>query len=413
MHTSFLLTLLNIQPMAEFRDHRNVFILAVCQMLSGSGRTLIAATSPLIALGIAPDKALATLPITFLVLGTAFTTLPASLLMRRIGRRWGFVVGGLLGAIGGASSVGGLLLSNFWLFALGNMFFGVFIAFTQLYRFAATDVAPQEFKAKAISLVLAGGVAGAFLGPELAKAGVDLFASTRFLGSYVFLIGLTSLTSLVVLAVDIPNLTPAEAKETGRPVSEIIRLPTFIVAALVGTIAQAVMNFLMTATPLAMRHAEHLFSDTALVIEWHSFAMFAPGFFTGSLISRIGVFPVIFSGLLIQLVAIGVALSGESMGYFWASLFLLGLGWNFAFVSASTLLTSVHTPSERAKVQGLNNFIIFGFVAFGSLMSGTVHHYLGWQWVNLAAIPLVLIALSTVTWFVLTGRHRSGATGDN
>lgn len=375
-------------------------------MLSGSGRTLIAATSPLIALGIAPDKALATLPITFMILGTAFTTLPSSILMRRVGRRWGFVIGGFLGATGGVSSVAGLLLSNFWLFAIGNMFFGVFIAFSQLYRFAATDVAPDNFRAKAISLVLAGGVAGAFVGPELAKAGVDLFASTRFLGSYVFLIGLTSLTSLVVLAVDIPNLTPEEARDPGRPMAEIMRLPAFVAAVLVATIAQAVMNLLMTATPLAMRHAEHLFGDTALVIEWHSFAMFAPGFFTGTLIKRLGIMPIMFTGQIIQIAAVAVALSGQDLSHFWLSLFLVGLGWNFSFVSASTLLTSIHTPSERAKVQGTNNFIIFGFVAFGSMMSGALHHYLGWQWVNLIALPLITIAMLTVIWFFFKERSR-------
>ncbi len=375
-------------------------------MLNGSGRTLIAATSPLIALGIAPNAALATLPITFMILGTAFTTIPASLLMRRVGRRWGFVIGGLLGALGGVASVGGLLISNFWLFALGNMFFGVYAAFSHYYRFAATDVAPEDFRGKAISFVLLGGVAGAFVGPELAKVGVDLFVSTKFVGTYVFLIGLTALSSFVVLAVDIPNLTADEAKDTGRPLSEILRTPTFIVAALVATIAQAVMNFLMTATPLAMRHAEHLFADTAFVIEWHSFAMFAPGFFTGHLIKRFGTIPLIFAGLLIQLVAIGVALSGEEMSNFWISLFLVGLGWNFAFVSASTLLTSVHTPSERAKVQGINNFIIFGFVAFGSFMSGTIHHFLGWHWVNLVAIPLILAAVFAVIWYVFIDGSR-------
>jgi MFS family permease len=392
--------------MAESREQRNVFILAICQMLSGSGRTLIAATSPLIALGIAPNAALATLPITFMILGTAFTTIPASFLMRRIGRRWGFFVGGFLGAFGGVASVGGLYLSNFWLFALGNMFFGVFAAFSHYYRFAATDVAPENFKGKAISFVLVGGVAGAFVGPELAKIGIDLFTSIKFFGTYVFLIGLTGLSSLVVLAVDIPNLTAAEKSESGRPILEIMRTPTFIVAALVATIAQAVMNFLMTATPLAMRQAEHMFGDTALVIEWHSFAMFAPGFVTGSLIKHFGTTPLIFAGLTIQLLATGVALSGDGMAEFWTSLFLVGLGWNFAFVSASTLLTSVHSPSERAKVQGINNFIIFGFVAFSSLMSGAIHHFFGWQWVNLVAIPLILIAVLAASWFALNERAR-------
>lgn len=395
--------------MSQARDRRNVFILAVCQVLSGSGRTLISSTSPLIALVIAPDPALATLPITFLILGTAFTTYPASMLMRRTGRRVGFVVGALLGTLGGGFSVGGLLAANFWLFGLGSAFFGVFLAFTQLYRFAATDVAPDDFKAKAISLVLAGGVISAFVGPELAKVGKDLFASVEFLGAYVILMGLTLTSALVVTLVDIPKLNPAQAKDPGRPLGEIMRLPAFMVAVLSATVAQGVMNLLMTATPLAMLSSEHVFADTALVIEWHSFAMFAPSFFTGIVIRRVGVMPVILAGFTIQLAAIAVALSGIGLGHFWLAMFLVGLGWNLGFVGASTLLVTVHAPSERNKVQGANNFIIFGAVAIGSLSSGALHHFFGWQWVNLGALPLVVIAFMAVSWYAVAERRRARA----
>ena len=392
--------------MSQARDRRNVFILAVCQVLSGSGRTLISATSPLIAIGIAPDKALATLPITFLIVGTAMTTYPASMLMRWTGRRVGFVIGSLIGTLGGTFCVGGLLRGDFWIFAVGSFFFGVFLAFTQLYRFAATDVVPDDFKAKAIALVLAGGVVAAFTGPELAKVGKDLFASVEFLGAYVILMGLTLTSALVVTTVNIPKLSHAQVLDPGRPLGEIMRRPAFIVAVLSATVAQGVMNLLMTATPLAMLSAKYAFADTALVIEWHSFAMFAPGFFTGIVIRRVGAVPVILVGFLVQLAAIGVALSGLGLGQFWLAMFLVGLGWNFAFVGGSTLLTTVHTPSERAKTQGINNFIIFSTVAIGSFSSGALHHFFGWEWVNLAALPLVAIAFLVVGWYGLTERRR-------
>ncbi len=316
------------------------------------------------------------------------------------------MVGALLGTLGGTFCVGGLLHSDFWLFALGSFFFGVFLAFTQLYRFAATDAVPDDFKAKAIALVLAGGVVSAFIGPELAKVGKDLFASVEFLGAYVILMGLTLTSALVVTTINIPKLSPAQTRDPGRPLSEIVRLPAFIVAVLSATVAHGVMNLLMTATPLAMLSSQHVFADTALVIEWHSFGMFAPGFFSGFLIRRLGVAPVILAGFAIQLAAIVVALSGLGLGQFWLAMFLVGLGWNLAFVGSSTLLTTVYTPSERAKTQGINNFIIFGTVAIGSLSSGALHHFFGWQWVNLAALPLVAIAFAAVGWYAIIERRQ-------
>lgn len=380
------------------RDRRNVVVLATCQMLYNSGRSLLVATSPLIAYEIAPDKALSTVPISLAVIGTAAASIPASLLMRRIGRSAGFAAGSAVGALGGLACIYGVWAAEFFTFCLGALVFGFYSGFAQLYRFAAADVAAPEFRSRAISLVLTGGLVAAFVGPELAKLGHHLAAGPPFLASYMFMVGLTVLSGIVVMGVDIPKLTPEEAKDGGRPIGQIMRQPVFIVATLCAMVGQAVMNLLMTSTPLAMHHAEHVFSSTALVIEWHIFFMFAPGFFTGSIIARLGAIPVIAIGIALQTVCVGIALSGAEVIHFWGAMALLGLGWNFAFTGSTNLLTEAHTPAERAKTQAATNFIIFSVVAIGSLSSGALMHAVGWTWVNLGALPLLLISLAAALW---------------
>jgi len=394
-------------PNDRRRDWRNVAVLATCQMLYNSGRSLLVATSPLVAYEIAPDKALATVPITLAVIGTAAATIPASLLMRRVGRSYGFAVGSGVGVLGGIACLWGLQTADFLAFCLGALLFGLFSGFAQLYRFAAADVAAADFRARAISLVLTGGLVAAFVGPELAKLGQHM-TPPPFFASYVFLVGLTILSGVVVLAVDIPKLSPEEAKQGGRPVGQIMRQPVFIVATLCATVGQAVMNLLMTSTPLAMLHSHHQFSATALVIEWHIFFMFAPGFFTGSIVKRFGPVPVISVGIAIQALCVAIALSGAAVIHFWAAMALLGLGWNFAFTGATTLLTEAHTPAERAKTQAATNFIIFSVVALGSLSSGWLMHAVGWTWVNLGALPLLVLSLLAALW--LARRRAVAAT---
>jgi MFS family permease len=391
------------------RDQRNVAVLATCQMLYNSGRSLLVATSPLIAYEIAPDKALSTVPISLAVIGTAAASIPASMLMQRIGRGPGFAVGSAVGVIGGLGCIWGIYIEDFLTFCLGTLLFGLFSGFAQLYRFAAADVAAPAFKARAISLVLTGGLVAAFVGPELAKAGHTMIDGKPFMASYMFLVGLTVLSGLVVLAVDIPKLTPKEKQAGGRSIGQIMRQPVFIVATFCAMIGQAVMNLLMTSTPLAMHHAEHMFSSTALVIEWHIFFMYAPGFFTGSIIKRIGVVPVIAIGIAIQAICVIIALSGQEVIHFWAAMALLGLGWNFAFTGSTNLLTEAHTPAERAKTQAATNFIIFSLVAIGSLSSGALMHAFGWTWVNLGALPLLLLSLAAALWLGYQRRHSNAA----
>ena len=390
--------------MATVRDWRNVAVLGTCQMLFNSSRTLIVATYPLIAYGLATNKAFATLPITLLILGTAICSIPASMLMHHLGRRAGFVIGSLIGCCGGLASIAGVYYQDFWWFCIGGLLFGLFAGFAHYYRLAVADVASKEFKGRAISFVIAGGVLAAFLGPELARQGQFLFQSVEFMGSYVFLTLLSVISGLVVLGIDIPNLSKEEAADTGRPLKEILVNPVFIVSCLCATTGQAVMNLLMTATPIAMAHAHHMFSATAFVIQWHVFFMFAPGFITGSLIDRFGPIAIIVAGLVLQLLSILIGISGNDVMIFWAALALLGLGWNFAFTAGTTLLTEVHTPAERAKTQGANNFLIYSTVAVASLLSGTIVHYFGWFWVNIGALPFLVIAFASAYWLQLRRR---------
>ena len=385
----------------ETRIRRNVFVLATCQMLFGSSRTLLIATTPIIALGMG-YKALATMPAALVIVGTAMATMPASMFMRVTGRRLGFMIGAGIGAVSGAMVLVAIVNAWFWMLCLAALTYGVFAAFGQYYRFAAADTAPQEFKSKAISLVLTGGVVAAFVGPYLAASGENLLATGAFMGSYVFLIGLMVLIALVLSFLDIPNLTASERAAAQRSLTRIMVQPVFIAATLAATMGQGVMNLLMTAIPIAMVEADFQFADTAFVISWHSFGMFAPGFVTGSLIKRFGEVRVILTGVALQLLCIGVALSGEGVMEFWLSMLLLGVGWNFAFTGGTSMLTTSYTPAERNKTQGAMSFINYGFVAVVSLSSGALLHYFGWEWVNLSSIPLLAIAVVATSWFVLS-----------
>jgi MFS family permease len=379
-------------------DRQNVLVLSACQMLFGSCRSLLSATAPLVAYTIVDEKGLATLPTSLIIVGTALSTIPAAMFMRRLGRRAGFIVGAAIGAAGGAVCLAATIAGYFWLFAAGTLLFGVCAGFAQLYRFAATDVAAPDYRGKAISLVLAGGVVAAFIGPQLAREGEHLLP-IPFAGGYILLTVVSLLSVLALLFLNLPDRKSVRHDGPRRPLKTVMAQPVFIVSTLVATIAQGVMTLLMTATPIAMLECNHRFADTAFVIEWHIFAMYAPGFFTGLLIARFGEIFMIQAGILIQLVCVGVALSGQGVAEFWLSLLLLGLGWNFTFTAATTLIVHAYTPAERDATQGATNFIIYAFVAALSLSSGAIVHYLGWMWVNLGALPLIVLSGAATLWY--------------
>ncbi len=394
---------------AQQRNRVNVFILATCQMLFGATRTLLIATAPLIAYGIVENKGLATLPAALVIVGTALATMPASMLMRATGRRLGFMIGACFGALGGGIVIIGIVRADFWLLCLGTFTYGFFAAFGQYYRFAAADTAPPEFRSKAISLVLTGGVIAAVVGTSLAMAGQFMIPSDEFFGSYLFLIALTLLTVLVLLFLDIPNLTPSERSAQQRPLVAIMKQPIFVASTLAATMGQGAMNLLMTATPIAMTQAGHPFTATALVIQWHSIGMFAPGFITGSLIKRFGEVRIILIGVVLQVICVVVGLAGTGVVEFWFGMLFLGVGWNFAFTGGTSLLTTSYTPAERNKTQGAMSFINYTFVALVSLLSGALVHFLGWQWVNLSSIPLLVVAAVATVWYALAQREPEAA----
>lgn len=380
-------------------DRRNVFILATCQMLHGSGRSLLTATAPLVAYAMTDEKALATLPTSLIVVGTALATIPAAFIMRHLGRRAGFVFGALLGAGGGILCAYATFNSNLWVFAAGALFFGLFAGFSQLYRFAATDVSTPDYHAKAISLVLLGGVVAAFVGPEAAKLGKNMFSGVPFAGGYILLTVICLLAALVLTGLQIPRQTRAEREGPRRPLRQIVMQPVFIAATVSGTAVQGVMNLLMTATPIAMQHVHHQFDDTALVIEWHIFAMFAPGLIAGWMVNRFGIVRMIHAGIVLQYICVAVALSGQGVVQFWVANVLLGLGWCLTFTAATTLTTYAYTPAERDATQGATNFIIYVFVALLSLSSGALVYYFGWKWVSLGALPLLILATLVMLWY--------------
>jgi MFS family permease len=382
---------------------KNVALLATCQALLFTNNSTLIALNGLAGYALAPQKSLATAPVTGWVIGAAATTFFASLLMKRIGRRAGFTFGACVGIVGALICVAALSIANFWLFCLGTPVFGVYNAFGQYYRFAAADVATHDFKAKAISYVLAGGLVGGIIGPSLSRFTIDLLPTT-YLAAYLTLIGFLVLVIGVLRFLEIPPPTAAEAKESGRPLAEIAAQPAFVVAVLSAAFSYGVMNLLMTATPLAMGVCGHPYAAAATVISSHVVGMFGPSFVTGSLIKRFGVLNMMLIGVLVNLVCIGVALAGVEVANFWWSLVLLGVGWNFLYIGATALLTETYHPAEKAKAQGANDLFILLTMATSSFSSGMILETNGWQTLNYAAIPFVLAMGGAVLWLMTKRR---------
>ncbi|MDH4150179.1 MAG: MFS transporter [Betaproteobacteria bacterium] len=379
-------------------ENRNVALLCATQALLFTNNTILIAINGLAGFALAADKSLATLPVTSYVIGAALTTLPVSHLMRRVGRVNGFMIGTLIGILGALICGFAVYSGDFWMLCMGTLIMGIYNASGQYYRFAAADVASTDFKSKAISLVMAGGLVGGVLGPQTSKFTKDLLPA-EFLGSYLALIGFCVVALALQRMMDIPRLTAAEQKDHGRPLREIARQPAFLVAVLSGMVGYGVMNLLMTATPLAMKACEHPFSDAAFVIQWHVVAMFAPSFFTGALIKRFGVRTILFTGVLLSLACVVMALSGVEVMHFTVALILIGVGWNFMYLGGTTLLTETHAPSEKAKVQGANDMAIFITMAISSASSGWLFSARGWEVMNYGAVPFLVLTGLAILFF--------------
>jgi len=371
-----------------------------------TANSLTLATSALVGSALAPDPSLATLPVALQFVATMSVTIPASLFMGRYGRRAGFLLAALVGVGAGAVATAAILRGDFALFVLAALMIGTFNAFGNYYRFAAVDVAGPAAAGRAVSLVLAGGVIAAFVGPNLASFTRELFASVEFAGSYVALTGVYVLAFCVLFFVRIPRPVRTEHADTGRPLTAIAAQPAFVAAALSGMLGYGVMVLVMTATPLAMRADDFAFGSTAFVIQWHVVGMFAPSFVTGRLIARFGLVRIMTVGAVLEAACVAVNLTGSGIVQYWSSLVLLGVGWNFLFIGATTLLTRTHTEAEKAKTQALNDFLIFTTVAIASLSAGALQDALGWSAVNLGVLPMVVVILVALAW--LRGRETTG-----
>lgn len=378
------------------RARRNALVLAVAQALGGANASIVIATAGLSGgyLLSADNAAFATIPVSLFILGTACFTLPAQKIMARVGRRPVFIGAALLGAFAGLISMQAILIGAFWMLCVGTFLSGILGAVVHSYRFAAADTASPAFRPKAISWVLAGGVASGLIGPQVVIAFNDFFDPILFAGAFMGQAGLALLSIAVVSFVNLPKPVPRTpaAKARIRPLREITAQPRFQAALLSAIVAYALMALAMTAAPIAMIACGHTVGEAALGIQWHVIGMFAPSFFTGSLIARFGVERVILTGFVILAACAVVALNGISVAHFWIALVLLGVGWNFGFLGATAMLTECYRPEERNTVQGWNDFILFGFVAFASFSSGGLLHLFGWDVINWLLLPILAAA---------------------
>lgn len=374
---------------------KTVFLLALCQALAMTGSIVLFTVAALIGATLATDKSLATLPLALLQLATMLTTIPAAFILKRWGRKLGFMMGVGVGLSGAGLGAYAIFTGSFALFNVATLLYGIFNGFVGYYRFAAADVATEAFRSRAISFVIAGGILAALIGPQLATWTKD-WLSVTFAGGFVAIALLQILTLLLLSQVDLPPLSQQTLQESGRPLAAIVQQPVFIVAVLGSMIGYGVMVLLMTATPLAMVAVHHPFHTTAAVIQWHVLGMFTPSLFTGYLIARFGVLTMILVGIFLNGLCIAINLAGTNTVHFFAALLLLGIGWNFMFIGSTTLLTETYTPSERAKTQAAHDFLMLTFVAFSTFLSGRLLNDRGWAVVNYTGLALIAVALFAV-----------------
>ena len=384
----------------------NAVVLAMAAAFGSASPSIVIALGGLVGQSLAEDKTLATLPVSLINLGLAAGTIPAAMLMRRVGRRTGYLVGATIGLIAACIAAYGIASATFVIFCIGTFVSGFYGSFVQSYRFAATDAASEGFKAKAISWVMVGGLAAGVIGPQTVIWTRDALPSAPFAGGFIGQ-ALLALISIPILTALRPTPVSATPKAGGRPLSEIMLQPRFIGAVAAGLVTYGLMSCVMTATPIAMVGCGHSVATATLGIQWHILAMFGPSFFTGQLIARYGKEPVTIAGLLLIAAAAVVGLSGISVGHFWLALVLLGIGWNLGFIGATALVTDCYRPEERAKVQAANDFLVFGSVAVASFSSGTLLNTGGWETVNWLVVPPVAVALALMA--LLLKARRSAA----
>lgn len=388
---------IELPALSEREQRGNIARLTVAQALAGANSVVVYATGAIIGHTLAPDKTLATLPISIFVVGMAACILPAGAIARRYGRRMAFLAGAGCGVLVGLLAALAVMIGSFWLFCLATFFGGAYAAVVLSFRFAAADGVSPAKRARALSFVMGGGVVAGVVGPQLVNYTMYLWPVHMFAATFIAQAIVAALSAIVLLGVKLPKPSAAEIAG-GRPLGVIIRQPLFVTAVICGAVSYMLMNFLMTAAPLAMQLCGHSQESSNLGLQWHVIAMYAPSFFTGRLITRFGAGKVVSAGLLLTGLATAVGLTGIDVAHFWLTLILLGIGWNFGFIGASALVLECHRPEEKTRVQSFNDFIVFGTMAVGSFASGGLLAAYDWNmvlWVSFAPLALAVLALST------------------
>ena len=389
--------------------NRNILLLALCQALFLTNNVTFIAINGLVGLSLAPLGWMATLPVTGYVVGAALSAMPVSRLQARLGRKRSFQIG-LLVAMGTAAMCAvAVSVHSFWLLVASTLVAGFYSANGALYRFAGPELVAPAFKERAISWVLAGGIVGAFLGPNLASA-TRSWLAVPFAGAYLALVGVGLLSLAALSFIQFPaHVAPTPGAPAGRPLAELARQPVFAVSIIAAALGYGVMNLLMAATPIAMQQCRHPFDSAALVLEWHVLGMFVPSFFTGRLIKRFGAVPVMFVGALLNAVCVAVALSGVDLMQFLVALFALGVGWNFLYTGGTTLFTQAYRPEEKNRAQGVMDSCVFWTMALSSFSSGALITTQGWTWLNLGSLLPITLVMVALVWLALQRRRALAA----
>ncbi|MDB5896451.1 MAG: putative transporter [Ramlibacter sp.] len=384
--------------------NRNLWLLAVLQGLFLTNNVTFIAINGLVGLSLAPFGWMATLPVMAYVVGGALFTGPVAAAQARLGRQRAFQLGLVVGIGAALLCAYGAATRQFWLVCAGTLVAGYYAANAGLYRFASAELAQPAAREKAVSLVMAGGLIGAIVGPNLAARTRDM-ADAPYVGAYLALAGVALLAMLLLAFMRFPAVTRRSGPAVGRSVLQLMRQPVFLVAAVAGALGYGVMNLLMAATPLAMQQCGLPFSDAAFVLQWHVIGMFAPGFFTGHLIKRFGALPVMGVGAALNLACIAIALSGVELHHFAIALFLLGLGWNFLFTGSTTLALTAYAPEEKDRAQAALNFFVFATLAVTSLASGVLVTTQGWSWLNVGSLVPLLLVSGALSWLGVSQRR--------
>lgn len=374
--------------------------LAFCQAMMMSGASLMVTVSALVGDTLAADPSYATLPIFAQFVSMMLSTVPASLLMARFGRKPAFLMAACAGICAGGLAFYAIATHWFIGFVAASAMLGMASGFGNYFRFAAAEISSEDKRSRAIAYVLAGGIIAAFIGPNIAYWSRGIVPNEPYAGGFLFLMGFYVIMMLILLLLRLPKIAiDAESKAAARPLLVIIRQPGFRVAVICAMFGYAIMNFVMTATPLEMDVQCPGLDNTAFVIQWHVLAMFAPSFITGNLIDRFGIISVLAVGAVCNAICVIINLLGDSVWHFWLALIFLGVGWNFLFIGGTRLLTETYTDAEKGKTQACNDFMVFTMVSFSALSAGYVHHHYGWFLINIAVLPIILLVIEAIAWF--------------